>query len=356
MSFKGASLFTDSGVESIEISKDSNANLMFACLAVITLLGVMVSLGLGHYKLSVATVLDVLWSWMTNTASDQTEVITDVVLAIRLPRVIAALLVGAALAAAGTAYQTIFRNTLASPTILGVSAGAGFGAALAMLLQASALVIQMGAFVGGVTAVASVLLISRYLGKKSTLVLVLSGLVVSALFQALTSLLKYVADPLDTLPSIVFWMLGSLSRVTTDELLLAMPIILIGIVFMYVLRWPTQVLEVGDEEARTLGVRVNLIRVLVILAATFVTAAAVSIAGIVGWVGLLIPHLARLLVGPVYSKLFPMATLMGAAYLLFVDNICRSGFNAELPLGIVTAIIGAPLFVFVLLKVKNQWS
>lgn len=316
----------------------------------------VVSMDLGQYPLSVAAVLDVFWSALTEAPSAQPPAVHNVVLAVRLPRVLAAMLVGASLAAAGAAYQTLFRNPLASPAILGVSAGAGFGAALAMLLHGSALAIQGSAFTGGIVAVAAAMFITGRLGQGSALVLVLSGLVVSALFQALTSALKYVADPVDTLPSIVFWLLGGLGRVSARDLAWAAPFALSGMLILFLLRWPTQVLEAGDDEARTLGVPVRMLRVALIVAATLMTAAAVSISGVVGWVGLLVPHLARLLVGPAYTVLLPASLLLGAGYLLLVDDLCRTAFAAELPLGIVTAVLGAPVFVAVLMKARRQWS
>lgn len=313
-------------------------------------------MGLGHYPLSPSAVLDVLWSTLVGAPSAQPPAVDNVVLAVRLPRVLAAMLVGASLAAAGAAYQTLFRNPLASPAILGVSAGAGFGAALAMLLYGGALAVQGAAFAGGLLAVGAAMFIAGRLGNGSPLVLVLAGLVVSALFQALTSALKYVADPTDTLPAIVFWLLGSLGRVGMRDLAWAAPFALGGLALLFLLRWPTQVLEAGDDEARTLGVPVGALRVALIAAATSMTAAAVSISGIVGWVGLLVPHLARLLVGPAYGALLPASALLGAGYLLLVDGLCRSAFAAELPLGIVTAVLGAPVFVVILAKARRQWS
>lgn len=326
--------------------------LLALCVAVIAIL----SMGLGHYPLSPRAVIDVLWATLSGGASGQPPMVDNVVLSVRLPRVLAAMLVGASLAAAGAAYQTLFRNPLASPAILGVSAGAGFGAALAMLMHAGAWGVQGAAFAGGVVAVGAAMFISGRLGQGTALVLVLAGLVVSALFQALTSALKYVADPLDTLPAIVFWLLGGLGRVTAVDLAWAAPFALAGMAALFLLRWPTQVLDAGDDEARTMGIPVRALRAVLILAATLMTAAAVSISGTVGWVGLLVPHLARLLVGPSYVILLPASVLMGAGYLLLVDDLCRSAFANELPLGIVTAVLGAPVFVAVLMKARRQWS
>ncbi len=325
-------------------------------LTVFTVLTAIVSMGVGHYPVSPLAVIDVLWSAVTGRPTSQPSVVANVVLVVRLPRVLAAMVVGAGLAAAGAAYQTLFRNPLASPAILGVSAGAGFGAALAMLLHAGALAVQGSAFLGGLFAVGAAMFIAGRLGKGTSLVLVLAGLVVSALFQALTSALKYVADPLDTLPTIVFWLLGSLGRVAVRDLVWAAPFALAGLAALYLLRWPTQVLEAGDDEARTLGIPVRKLRMALITAATLMTAAAVSISGVVGWVGLLIPHLARLIVGPAYTALLPASVVLGAGYLLLVDDLCRGTFSAELPLGIVTAILGAPVFVVILARSRRQWS
>ena len=341
-------------VTSISRRYDPGSLRLLLLLLAVLASGVL-SMRLGHYPVSSAAVFDVFWSAITGTPSAQPQAVCNVILAVRLPRVLSAILVGASLAASGAAYQTLFRNPLASPAILGVSAGASLGAALAMLLYGSVLAIQGSAFAGGIVAVCMVILIADRLGKGSTLVLVLSGLVVSALFQSLTSALKYVADPTDRLPAIVFWLLGGLGRVSMRDLAWSGPFALTGMAALFLLRWPTQVIEAGDDEANTLGVPVSALRFILIVAATLMTAAATSISGIVGWVGLLVPHLARLLVGPAYVDLLPASVLLGAGYLLLVDDFCRSAFSIELPLGIVTAVLGAPIFVVVLAKARRQW-
>lgn len=327
-----------------------------AAMALGVLTVAVFSMRLGHYPLSSAAVFDVLRSSLAGRDSAQGPAIDNVVLAVRLPRVLAAMLVGAGLSSSGAALQTLFRNPLASPAILGVSAGAGFGAALAMLGSAGGLVIQGAAFAGGIVAVSAAVFIANRLGRGSVLLLVLAGIVVSALFQALTSALKFIADPLNTLPAIVFWLLGGLGQVSLRDLMYAAPFALGGMAVLLLLRWPTQVLEAGDDEAKTLGIAVRPLRLILIAAATLTTAATISIAGTVGWVGLLVPHLARLLVGPSYTVLLPASALLGAAYLLIVDDLCRSAFAAELPLGIATAVLGAPAFVAVLMRARRQWS
>jgi iron complex transport system permease protein len=314
------------------------------------------SMRLGHYPLSAAAIFDALRSALAGQHSAQGAAVENVVLAVRLPRVLAAMLVGAGLSSAGAAFQTLFRNPLASPAILGVSAGAGFGAALAMLYSAGGLIIQGAAFAGGLVAVGIAASIASLFGRGSVLLLVLAGLVVSALFQALTSALKFVADPLNTLPAIVFWLLGGLGQASLDDLMRASPFALAGIAILFALRWPTQVLEAGDDEAKTMGIAVRPLRWILIAAATLTTAATISIAGTIGWVGLLVPHLARLLVGPSYTVLLPASALLGAGYLLMVDDFCRSAFASELPLGIATAVFGAPVFVIVLMRAGRQWS
>jgi len=326
-------------------------------LALAAVVLALAAMGLGSYPLPPWAVLDTLWAGVTGTPSAQPPMAVHVLVSVRLPRVLAAMLVGANLAAAGAAYQTLFRNPLASPGILGVSSGAGFGAALALLAGGGALAVQGVAFVGGVLAVATAMFVAGRLGRNSILILVLAGLVVSALFQALTSMLKYLADPLDTLPAIVFWLLGSLTRVTLVDVALVLPCSLFGLAALFALRWPTQVLEAGEDEAATLGVPVQRLRMALIAAATLMTAAAVSISGIIGWIGLMAPHLARLLVGSAYARLLPASALLGALFMLAVDTLCRSAFMVELPLGVVTAILGAPVFVLLLARSRRQaWS
>lgn len=278
-----------------------------------------------------------------------------VVLEVRGPRIGAALLVGGALAAAGATYQNLFRNPLVSPGVLGVSAGAGFGAALGILLGASGAGVQGLAFAFGLLATALAVWLGRSFDRTALLTLVVAGLVVAAFFQALISLLKVVADPLNQLPSITFWLLGGLHRMNTATLLGALlPIGGAGLL-LYALRWQVHALAAGDDEARALGIDVPRLRVVLIVVATLMTAACVSISGIVGWVGLLVPHLVRMLVGPGFAQVLPMSTMVGAGFLLAVDNLARGAGSSEIPLGILTALIGAPLFALVLARTRQRW-
>lgn len=276
---------------------------------------------------------------------------------IRLPRVAAAVLVGAALAAAGASYQALFRNPLVSPDILGVSAGAGLGAVAGIFLSLPVAAIQASAFTGGMVAVGAVTLVASLVRNTDrTLTLILIGVVIGALAGAATSLLKVMADPYDQLPAITFWLLGSLAAITTDDILPALPAVLVGLVPLALLRWRINVLSLGDEEARALGVEAGRTRFLVIAAATLITASVTALAGVVGWVGLVIPHIARMLVGPGFSRLLPASVLIGAGYLLVVDTLARTTAQAEVPLGILTAVIGAPFFVWLLARGRRGWS
>ena len=276
---------------------------------------------------------------------------------IRVPRVVAAVLVGAALAAAGASYQALFRNPLVSPDILGVSAGAGLGAVAGIFLSLPVAAIQASAFVGGMAAVGVVALVASLVRNGDrTLTLVLIGVVIGALAGAATSLLKVMADPYDQLPAITFWLLGSLAAITTADILPALPMVLIGLVPLALLRWRIHVLSLGDEEARALGVEAGRTRLLVITAATLITASVTALAGVVGWVGLVIPHIARMLVGPGFGRLLPTSVLIGAGYLLIVDTLARTMAQTEVPLGILTSVIGAPFFVWLLARGRGGWS
>lgn len=283
-------------------------------------------------------------------ASEQT-----VIFRIRLPRVVAAMLVGGGLSIAGASFQGLFRNPLVSPDILGVSAGAGFGAALGILLSGNPMVIQVSAFVFGIVAVSVAYCIGRTVGRGSTLVLVLGGIIVGSLFSAFISLTKYVADPYDTLPAIVFWLMGSLSAVSNADIIAIAPPILIGSLCLFLVRWRINLLAVGEEEARALGVDTKWMTMVLVIASTVITASAVCISGIIGWVGLVVPHIGRMLVGPDFRKLIPVSAVLGASFLLIVDDIARTLTAAEIPLGILTALVGAPFFAYLLTRKKVGW-
>ena len=282
--------------------------------------------------------------------------ITTIVYEIRLPRIIAAMVVGSALAMAGAAFQSIFKNPLVSSDLLGVSNGAGFGAALAIILSGSNAVIQIFAFIFGLISVSITYLISRAYKAGGILILVLSGVAISAFFNALISAIKFVADPDDKLPEIVYWLMGSLASVTIDKLIMISIPIIIGFAILLALRWHMNLLAMGDEEAQYLGLNPSRVRLLIIAGCTLLTSAAVSVSGVIGWIGLVIPHMTRMIVGPDNRILIPASLSLGASFLLLIDNISRAVIAIEIPIGILTAIIGVPIFLYLLKKGYSEWS
>ena len=283
--------------------------------------------------------------------------VDTILFGIRLPRMAAAVTVGGCLAAAGACYQAIFRNPLVSPDILGVSAGAGLGAVLGIFLSLPVGGIQLFALLGGLGAVGLVVAIAASMrGRESVLTLILGGVVIGALAGACTSLLKVLADPYDQLPAITFWLLGSLAAVTGADIASALPFAILGLVPLVALRWRIGVLSLHDDEAQALGVPVRSTRLLVIACATLVTSSVVAIAGVIGWVGLVMPHIARMLVGPAFARLLPASTVLGAAYLILVDTLARTLSGNEIPLGILTAVVGAPFFLWLLARGRRGWA
>jgi iron complex transport system permease protein len=280
---------------------------------------------------------------------------STVVWDIRLPRIVAAMLVGAALSVAGAAFQGTFKNPLVSPDILGVSSGAGFGAAVAILLVGIPLVTQISAFAWGLVAVTLTYVIGRSIKSSQILIMVLSGMAIGSLFNALISLCKYMADPFEKLPQIVYWLMGSLSAVDNNEVFIASIPIILGITVLFLLRWRLNILAMGDEEAQSLGIETQKLRMIIICCCTLITASAVSISGIIGWVGLVIPHISRILVGPDHKNLLPATICLGASFLLLVDNISRTILITEIPIGILTALIGAPFFLYLLRRGQGRW-
>ena len=282
--------------------------------------------------------------------------ITTIVFEIRLPRIIAAVVVGAALAMAGAAFQSIFKNPLVSPDLLGVSNGAGFGAALAILISGAGVVTQVFAFLFGIISVSITYFISRVYKAGGILILVLSGVAISAFFNALISAIKFIADPDDKLPEIVYWLMGSLASVTLDKLVMILIPIVIGAGILIALRWHMNLLAMGDEEAQSLGLNPTRVRFLIIAGCTLLTSAAVSVSGIIGWIGLIIPHMTRMIVGPDNKILIPASLSLGASFLLLIDNISRAVISIEIPIGILTAIIGVPIFLYLLKRGYSEWS
>ncbi|WP_296382935.1 iron ABC transporter permease [Reyranella sp.] len=326
--------------------------LVLGTLLLILLGAVLLAAMLGPYPARPGEVVSAILRWGQPVAPVDT-----VLFQIRLPRIAAALAVGAALAGAGASYQTLFRNPLVSPDILGVSAGAGFGAVLGILLSLPVIGIQLLGFSTGLATVLLVYGLARALrSQNEILVLVLAGIVVGALAGAGISLVKVLADPYNQLPAITFWLLGSLSGIKVGDVQIVVPLVIVGLVPLVALRWRIGVMSLGDDEARALGVNVRLVRGVVIGAATLITATAVSVSGVIGWIGLVIPHMARLLVGPRYDRVLPASLLAGAAFLVLIDTVARTAARIEIPLGLLTALLGAPVFVWLLARGRRMWS
>ncbi len=310
---------------------------------------IILALLVGKFPLSFADLWQVLLARLSGTPVLGSA--DTVIWQLRLPRILAAILVGASLAVAGAAYQGMFRNPLVSPDILGVSAGAGLGAICAIFFNLPLYLVQLFAFVGGLFAVAAVYALASLVRRHDpVLVLVLAGIALGALLGAGISLLKILADPYTQLPTITFWLLGGLHSVSLTDLAYSAPLMLLGLTPLVLLRWRMNLLSLSDDEAVALGVNLTRTRLLLIVAATLMTASAVSFTGIIGWVGLVIPHVARLLVGPHFSRLLPVALLLGATFLLLTDTIARTVAGIELPLGILTALVGAPFFIYLLAR------
>ena len=322
--------------------------LLAAALALLALL-VLWTFTVGKFPVAAGDTFAALWSSLAGRPSGLPPDLEAIVLQVRAPRIVAALAVGAALSAAGAAYQGLFRNPLVSPDILGVTAGCALGASLAVLLALPPFAIQLFAFGGGLAAVALVVAIAAAVrGHDTLLTLLLAGVVIGSIFGAGLALAKYVADPYNQLPAITFWLLGSFSGVLPRDLLPMLAPLVVGLVPLALLRWRMDVLSLPDEEARSLGLPVALLRALVIASATLATASAVSVAGTIGWIGLVIPHAARLLAGAAFARVLPLSLVLGAGFMLAVDTLCRSAFATEVPPGVVTAFIGTPAFVLLM--------
>jgi iron complex transport system permease protein len=328
-------------------------------LIVLLLACILISFTLGRYNISLGDFINCIYLHFTSPTAIESSLVLErmdrVIFNVRLPRIIMVCLVGAALAVAGASYQGMFKNPLVSPDILGSSAGASLGACLALLFNLGNTWVQIGAFVGGILAVSMAVWLNKLVKYDAILGLVLGGMLVSTLFQSGTSMVKLLADSQDQLPAITFWLMGSFSSVNTDELAFAVPLFLIGFCILLSQSWKLNVLSFGDEEARAMGVNTRRTRVIVILGSTLLASTSVAVAGIVGYVGLVIPHLARAIVGPNYKTLLPISMFVGASYLLIIDNIARLLGSVEIPIGILTSILGVPFFIFIFRRNMRGW-
>ena len=326
--------------------------LILLCLVIF-----MASFFLGRYRVGFFAVIRILADRVVRIVSFGKLCLPEsweaaeysIVVNIRLPRIAGAAIIGAALAVAGAAFQGMFRNPMVSPDLLGASTGAGFGAALAILMGASYMGITVSSFIFGITAVFLAYSVSKASRIQTTLALVLSGVMVSSLFSAGTSFVKLVADTDSQLPAITYWLMGSLSSMKLRDLHFAMIPIILGLVPIILLRWRINLLTVSEAEARSMGIETGKLRLTVIVCATLMTAGSISVSGMIGWVGLAIPHFCRLIYGQDFRRLIPSSAFMGAAFLMIVDNISRTVTSAEIPLGILTAFIGAPVFMYLII-------
>jgi iron complex transport system permease protein len=314
----------------------------------------LISLMIGAYSVSPLDTINILAGKIFGKDLESNKMAVNMVWQVRLPRILGGMLVGAGLAVCGAVFQGLFRNPLASPYTLGVSNGAGFGAALAILLYNHPWAVQGNAMIFGMIAVGFTFLLALK-AKNSSFSLVLGGVIVGGFFASLVSLIKFAADPLEKLPAIVFWLMGSLSTVSYQQLLSCLPIYGIAMLVLVLYRWKINVLSLGEQEARSYGVDVKKDRAIVIICCSAITSVVVSIGGVIGWVGLVIPHIARMIVGPDFRKLIPVSLSLGACYLVIIDDICRALTSFEIPLGIVTAIIGTPIFVSFIFRGKVRW-
>ncbi len=337
------------------------APVVLMVMLVVLAMTVLLSMLLGRYPVSLADLQLYFSSHLfgqrvADIDISRVQVLDNILMDIRLPRIVAAILIGASLSVAGVVFQSMFMNPLVSPGVLGVLSGASLGAAVGMIVGKSWLVVQLGAFSCGLLAVTIALSLALINRGNRLLMLILGGIISGAMFTALLSVVKYLADPYEQLPAIVYWLMGGLSATDAGTVLTVSLPIVAGILLLLALSGYLNVMSMGDEEARSLGVNVTLLRLLFIFLATIISALTVILGGIIGWVGLLIPHIARMIVGPDNRLLLPAAALIGATYLVIADDMARLLFSVEIPIGILTSLIGIPFFAFVLAKTRKGWG
>lgn len=339
------------------MKKFKTAGWMIGSTLLLCLIAIL-SLLWGQYPISPETLISYLQYKMFGGAGCDTYVLLDnIIMQIRLPRVLLAILIGSALATSGAAFQAMFVNPLVSPGILGVLAGASFGAATGMLISEQWYVVQILAFAFGFVAVGVAVLIGTMVtNSRSTVMLVLGGVISSALFTSLLSIVKYVADPYSTLPAIVYWLMGSLTMADLHGVLLISVPMLASVIGLIVLGKYFDLMSLGDEEAKALGINVTLVRLGAIILATLAGSLSVVMAGIIGWIGLIIPHIIRMAFGPSHRLLMPLSAIVGGAFLLLADTISRLSFSVEIPIGILTSLIGIPIFIIVLKNARAAWN
>ncbi len=311
---------------------------------------ILIAISAGRYGISISNVIKILLSKIFSIQKTWDNTMENVMFNLRLPRITAAVIIGGVLSLSGAAYQSIFKNPLVSPDLLGVSSGASVGAALAILLNANMAGIQIGAFLGGILAVFITTFIPKLLRNKAAIMLVLAGIIVGGLMSSLLGILKYAADTDTKLAEITYWQMGSLAKVSKINLIQILPAISISAIILIAMKWKMNILSLGENEARMLGINIGRTRILVIICSTILTASSVCVSGTIGWVGLVVPHLGRMLVGPDNTKLIPVSVLLGSTFMLFIDTLARTLTKAEIPLSILTGLIGAPFYFWMLIK------
>lgn len=338
--------------------KKRKLNIIFIDLVFLGLLmcGLVLAVCVGKYSVSPGESISILWNRLFGLPSDLPMMTQNVVLGLRVPRILASVVVGAALSMSGAAYQGVFKNPLVSPEFLGVSSGACIGAAIAILLSLTTLYISLFAFIGGIVAVLLTLTIPMFIRNRSNIVLVLSGIIVGSALSSVFGFIKYVADPDTQLASITYWTMGNFSYIKLSELFVVLAVIIVPTLILVLTSWWIDVLSLGEDEAHSLGANVKLIRGMVIVCATLLTAGSVCIAGTIGWVGLIIPHFGRMLVGPSNRRLIPLCGLLGGLFMLLVDTLTRTIGVEEMPVSILTGIIGAPFYCWLLFRQRRTLS
>ena len=330
------------------------AFLINAVMLAILVCAFVYCLCIGKYQVTPLETLRIIFGKLSGREPDWAPLTESVIFGLRMPRVLASMVVGAALSIAGAAYQGIFRNPLVSPDILGVSSGACIGAAIAILMGLASGYMQMFAFAGGIIAVSITVAIPRIMRSTSNIMLVLSGIIVGGLMSSIFGFIKYIADPLTQLAEITYWQMGSFAYISTEALLSILPTILIAAIVLFCVSWWIDIMSLGEKEAQTLGANINKIRNVVVLCATLLTASAVCVAGTIGWVGLVIPHFGRMIVGPDNTRLIPTCCILGALFMLLADTLTRTVGASELPISILTGIVGAPFYAWLLYRQRMR--
>ena len=330
-----------------------NAVTLGILLAILLLFAAVFTVCVGKYDIKPKEVLEILWCRLWGLESRYPQMTVNVVMGLRIPRILASVLVGASLALSGATYQGIFCNPLISPDFLGVSSGACVGAALAILLSLQAGFIQLFAFLGGILAVALALALPMLFKNNSNIMLVLAGIIVGSAMSSIMGFIKYVADPDTQLAAITYWTMGSFSYISLEDLLPTLPFIIVPAIILQLMSWRIDVLSMGEQEAQALGINVRRVRGIVILCSTLLTASSVCIAGTISWVGLVIPHLGRMMVGPNNTRLLPVTALLGGLFMLVVDTLTRTIGAAEMPISILTGIVGAPFYAWLLWRQRR---